>query len=118
MTHFLLILLFWAVQRPKVVKIEVCVCMKRKNNLIHASASLFGPEKLVLIWARGNLEQHNRDGDVMLVEENGKIFVSETWKQKRTNTLTRKTQTKQNETACSEEKMQKKTERKGKSSRL
>ncbi|PFX14542.1 Sushi, von Willebrand factor type A, EGF and pentraxin domain-containing protein 1 [Stylophora pistillata] len=39
-----------AVQQPIVVKMEVCVCMTRKNNLIHASASPFGLEKLILIW--------------------------------------------------------------------
>ncbi|PFX33829.1 Neuronal pentraxin-2 [Stylophora pistillata] len=39
-----------AVQQPTVAKMEVCVCMTRKNSLIHASASPFGPQKLVLIW--------------------------------------------------------------------
>ena len=60
---------------------EVYVCMTRKNNPIPASAGPLGPEKLVLIWVRGNLEQQNRDGKVMSVKENGKIIIFETWKQ-------------------------------------
>ena len=55
-------LLLRAVQQPTVVKLDVCVFITKRNNLIQASASPFGPEKLVLSWVRGNSEKQSEDG--------------------------------------------------------